>query len=114
MDYCQLMGQRLGEQRFCVLPVRPFCYQQQAFLSMECHATQDTASDVSTDSLAMDHFKNAGDGTRNFNDPPSTPMLGKWIDGYHYEPMEFGYDITELTQNFDRRKPIKYFFNIII
>ena len=21
-------------------------------------------------------------------------MLGKWIDGYHYEPMEFGYDLS--------------------
>lgn len=87
-------------------------FSKRSLLWLSVTATQDTASDVSTDSLAMDHFKNAGDGTRNFNDPPSTPMLGKWIDGYHYEPMEFGYDITELTQNFDRRKPIKYFFNI--
>ena len=87
-------------------------YSKRSLLWLSVTATQDTASDVATDSLAMDHFKNAGDGTRSFLDPPSTPMLGKWVDGYHYEPMEFGYDITDLTRNFDRRRPIKYFFNI--
>lgn len=87
-------------------------FSKRSLLWLSVTATQDTSSDVSTDSLALDHFKNAGDGTRNFSNPPLTPMLGKWVDGYHYEPMEFGYDITELTENFDRRKPIKYFFNI--
>lgn len=88
-------------------------YSKRSMLLLSVTATQDTASDVSTDSIPMEHFKYAGDPTRNYTDPPATPMLGKWIDGLHYEPMEFGYDVTELTQNFDRRKPIKYFFNIL-
>lgn len=87
-------------------------YSKRSLLTLSVTATQDTASDVSTDSIPMDHFRYAGDGTRDFKNPPSTPMLGKWVDGMHYEPMEFGYDVTELTQNYDRRKPIKYFFNI--
>lgn len=40
------------------------------------------------------------------------PMLGRWADGYHYEPMELGYDLTDLTANIDRTKPAKYFFYI--
>lgn len=87
-------------------------FSHRSLLWLSVTATQDTASSVATDSVPMHHFKNSGDGSRNFSNPPATPMLGKWVDGYHYEPMEFGYDITELTQHFDRRKPIKYFFNI--
>lgn len=88
-------------------------YSKRSMLALSVTATQDTASDLSTDSLPMHHFQYAGDGTRTKDDPPSTPMLGRWVDGLHYEPMEFGYDVTSLTQLFDRRKPIKYFFNIL-
>lgn len=41
---------------------------------------------------------------------PAVPMLGKWADGMHYEPMEFGYDLTDLGERFDKSKPLKYFF----
>ena len=43
---------------------------------------------------------------------PECPMLGRWTDGYHYEPMEFGYDLTDLGESFDKSKPIKYFLTI--
>jgi PKD repeat protein len=39
-------------------------------------------------------------------------MLGRWADGMHYEPMEFGYDLTDLSSKFDTHKPLKYFFII--
>lgn len=48
-----------------------------------------------------------GDGTGT---DPATPMLGKWADGtMHEEPMEFGIDLTDLTDGFDSRQPLKYF-----
>ena len=40
-------------------------------------------------------------------------MLGKWADGkLHDEPMEFGYDLTDLSASFDQNMPLKYFFII--
>lgn len=60
----------------------------------------------------MHHFRNAGDGANGKTDPaPQVPMLGKWADGaYHTEPMEFGYDLTDLSAGYDRNRPLKYFF----
>lgn len=44
---------------------------------------------------------------------PEVPMLGKWADGkMHYEPMEFGYDLTDLCADYDQSKPLKVFFII--
>ena len=87
-------------------------FSRRSAIHLSVSATQDTTSASGQDSIELDHFKYAGDGTRNTYQPPLVPMLGKWIDGYHYEPMEFGYDLSDLTKKFDRRKPIKYFFNI--
>lgn len=66
--------------------------------------------------IEMEHFKFAGDGRsakdKNGHEAP-TPMLGKWADGkLHSEPMEFGYDLTDLSSGFDTRRPLKYFFII--
>ena len=62
--------------------------------------------------ISMDHFKYAGDGHNGDTNPaPETPMLGKWADGkMHTEPMEFGYDLTDLSAGFDKSQPLKYFF----
>ncbi len=66
--------------------------------------------------FGMEHFKFAGDGTdrkANGGKEAPTPMLGKWADGaMHSEPMEFGYDLTDLSMGFDTRRPVKYFFII--
>lgn len=61
---------------------------------------------------ALTHFEYCGDGNRGETQPaPEIPMLGRWADGeLHTEPMEFGYDLTELTQDFDLSRPLKYFF----
>ncbi|MBR5963091.1 MAG: PKD domain-containing protein [Bacteroidaceae bacterium] len=61
--------------------------------------------------IPFEHFKNAGNHS-NVNPAPEVPMLGRWVDGMHYEPMEFGYDLTDLTSTVDRTKPLKYFFVI--
>lgn len=61
---------------------------------------------------AFDHFKYAGDGNYgNTNPAPEIPMLGRWADGkLHKEPMEFGYDLTDLSDNLDPNEDLKYFF----
>ena len=62
--------------------------------------------------IEFEHFKYAGDGNYgNTNPAPEVPMLGRWADGkLHSEPMEFGYDLTDLTSGYDRSMPLKYFF----
>ena len=59
--------------------------------------------------IPFEHFRNAGN-TLGADPAPEVPMLGRWADGMHYEPMEFGYDLTDLTAAVDRTKPLKYFF----
>ena len=59
--------------------------------------------------IPFEHFRYAGN-TLGANPAPEVPMLGRWVDGIHYEPMEFGYDLTDLTFSVDRTKPLKYFF----
>ena len=60
-------------------------------------------------SIPLEHFRYAGN-TLGADPAPEVPMLGRWTDGIHYEPMEFGYDLTDLTYTVDRTKPLKYFF----
>ena len=57
----------------------------------------------------FEHFRYAGN-TLGADPAPEVPMLGRWADGIHAEPMEFGYDLTDLTFSVDRTKPLKYFF----
>ena len=59
--------------------------------------------------IPFEHFRYAGN-TLGADPAPEVPMLGRWTDGMHYEPMEFGYDLTDLTFSVDRTKPLKYFF----
>ena len=59
--------------------------------------------------IPFEHFRYAGN-TLGADPAPEVPMLGRWADGMHYEPMEFGYDLTDLTFSVDRTKPLKYFF----
>lgn len=59
--------------------------------------------------IPFEHFRYAGN-TKGADPAPLVPMLGRWADGIHDEPMEFGYDLTDLTFSVDRTKPLKYFF----
>ena len=63
---------------------------------------------------AFEHFKYAGDGHNGDSIPaPEVPMLGRWADGkLHDEPMEFGYDLTDITNQLDPNLPLKYFFTV--
>lgn len=64
--------------------------------------------------IDLHHFRWAGDGHNgDMNPAPEVPMLGRWADGkLHDEPMEFGYDLTDLCEGYDRSKPLKFFFNV--
>ncbi len=56
---------------------------------------------------------NNGDGPNSTNVDADVPMLGQWTDGkLHTEAMEFGYDLTDFTAEFDQHKPLKYFLII--
>lgn len=63
------------------------------------------------------HFYYSGLGkgvTVNASNPdPEIPMLGRWADGeLHTEPMEFGYDLTDLLDGIDPATPLKFFFRV--
>lgn len=71
--------------------------------------SEDTTATEPDFSTAFAHFNYTGSLKTGSSD---IPMLGRWADGYHHEPMELGYDLTDLTDNVDRTKPLKYFFYI--
>ncbi|MBQ0090029.1 MAG: DUF5013 domain-containing protein [Prevotellaceae bacterium] len=86
-------------------------YTRRSELYLMAGANQDTSATEPSSTIYFDQFRNTGDG-QNSDPAPEVPMLGRWADGMHHEPMEFGYDMTDLTDLFDRTKPIKYWFII--
>ena len=84
-------------------------YSHRSELLLCAGISQDINATKPDMTIPFEHFRNAGN-TLNASPAPEVPMLGRWADGMHYEPMEFGYDLTDLTASVDRTKPIKYFF----
>ena len=79
----------------------------QVGISSDVNATEPEAV------MDMHHFRYAGDGANGDANPvPATPMLGNWNGKMNHAPMEFCYDLTDLSANFDTNKPLKYFFII--
>ena len=89
-------------------------YSHRSELLLQAGISTDLNAETPEGLISMDHFKYAGDGKNGNTTPaPAVPMLGKWADGkLHDEPMEFGYDLTDLSSNFDCNQPLKYFFII--
>lgn len=87
-------------------------YSRRSEMLLQCGVSSNLNATKPSKTIDLHHFRYAGDGNGgNTNPAPEVPMLGKWADGiYHTEPMEFGYDLTDLTASFDREKPLKYFF----
>lgn len=78
-------------------------YNHRAQMKLSVGVSRDLAATEPEVVMPMHHFQYAGNG--------DVPMLGRWADGrLHEEPMEFGYDVTDLTSAADRRQPLKYFF----
>ena len=76
-------------------------YSKRNEIRLSAGIAQDTLATVPEESIIFEYFKFAGG---------ATPMLGIWKDGMHTESMEFGHDLTDLTNDFDQTKPLKYFF----
>lgn len=89
-------------------------YSARSELYLKAGVAKDLNATAPEYTQAFDHFKYAGDGNYGNTDPaPDVPMLGRWVDGkLHSEPMEFGYDLTDLTDNLDPNDALKYFFII--
>ncbi|MBP5771412.1 MAG: DUF5013 domain-containing protein [Bacteroidaceae bacterium] len=92
-------------------------YDHRSELALYVGVSSKTNASTPEKETWLRHFYYSGLGkgvTVDANNPdPAVPMLGKWADGtLHSEPMEFGYDITDLTQGFDTTKPLKYFFRV--
>ncbi|MBE6304203.1 MAG: hypothetical protein E7089_09785, partial [Bacteroidales bacterium] len=84
-------------------------YSHRSELLLCAGVSEDLNATTPDISITLAHFFNGG-YTNGNNPAPEAPMLGRWVDGLHYEPMEFGYDLTDLTSSVDRTKPLKYFF----
>lgn len=90
-------------------------YSRRSELKLLVGISSDLSATSPERTVELEHFKYAGDGSNNrdkFGVETRTPMLGRWADGVHEEPMEFGYDLTDISAGFDTRRPLKYFFII--
>ena len=87
-------------------------YSRRSEIKLSAGISADLNATTPERTIDFEHFKYAGDGNYgNTNPAPEIPMLGRWADGkLHTEPMEFGYDLTDLTAGYERSMPLKYFF----
>ena len=87
-------------------------YSRRSEIKLSAGISADINATAPEKSIEFEHFRYAGDGNYgNTNPAPEIPMLGRWADGkLHTEPMEFGYDLTDLTAGYERSMPLKYFF----
>ena len=85
-------------------------YSHRSEMFLSAGVSEDLNATKPDITIPFEHFRNAGNQGGNTVPAPEVPMLGRWVDGMHYEPMEFGYDLTDLTASVDRTKPLKYFF----
>jgi len=84
-------------------------YSKRSELLLQAGISTNLNAKSPSKTIPMHHFRYAGDAINDGADA-ETPMLGRWADGMHYEPMEFGYDVTDLTECYDITQPLKYFF----
>ena len=89
-------------------------YSRRSEIALSAGISADVNATEPEKTVNFVHFTYAGDGKYgNSNPAPEIPMLGRWADGkLHTEPMEFGYDLTDLTEGYDMNMPLKYFFII--
>lgn len=87
-------------------------YSHRSEISLSAGISSDINASEPEKTVPFVHFQYAGDGNYGNTKPaPAIPMLGRWADGkLHKEPMEFGYDLTDLSDKFDKNMPLKYFF----
>lgn len=87
-------------------------YTQRSAISLSAGISTDLTALKPEKTVTFHHFNYQGDADKVEGDA-MMPMLGQWADGQkHYEPMEMGYDLTDLSAGFDQSRPLKYFFII--
>lgn len=86
-------------------------YSKRSELRLSAGISTNLSATEPDQTTLFEHFKYAGDGDGDGVDA-ETPMLGKWNGVMNYDPMEFGYDLTDLSSSFNTRQPLKYFFII--
>ena len=86
-------------------------YSHRSEISIAAGIAADTSVLKPEVTETMPFFDYTGDGSKA-NPAPAVPMLGKWRTKLNYDPMEFGYDVTDLSESYDRTKPLKYFLCI--
>ncbi len=80
-------------------------YSQRRQLKLSIGIAADTTAPVPEVTVPCHHFIYAG--------LRDVALLGVWADGVeHTEPMELGYDLTDLAFGFDTRVPFRYFLQI--
>lgn len=80
-------------------------YSQRRRLKLSIGIAADTAATEPDVTLPCHHFNYAG--------LRDVALLGIWADGQeHTEPLELGYDLTDLSFGFDTRIPFRYFLQI--
>lgn len=85
-------------------------YVHRSEISVVVGVAQNTSATRPEKTFTFPYINYTGDGTGK---DPATPLLGQWADGtMHYEPMEFGIDLTDLSDGFDYSRPLKYFLII--
>ncbi|MEG2164139.1 MAG: LamG-like jellyroll fold domain-containing protein [Bacteroidales bacterium] len=88
-------------------------YSKRSEIRLSAGVSSNINADAPDIVTIFDHFNYAGNGNGKGDSPDAeTPMLGRWVDGIHSEPMEFGYDLTDLSTSINIHKPLKYFFII--
>ncbi len=89
-------------------------YSHRSEIILKAGVSANLNANVPEKEIELHHFRWAGDCKYGYTTPaPAVPMLGRWADGrMHNEPMEFGYDLTDLTAGYDRSQPLKYFFTV--
>lgn len=86
-------------------------YDHRWELSLSAGVAQDTSATRPEATVNFSHFQRSTAFDKN-GQSPECPMLGRWGSKFNYDPMEFGYDLTDLSASFDRNRPLKYFFTI--
>ncbi len=84
-------------------------YSRRSEILLCAGVSEDVNATKPETTINFEHFRYAGNA-KGVSPAPEVPMLGRWADGMHYEPMELGYDLTDLSACCDRTKPLKYFF----
>lgn len=88
-------------------------FSHRSELSLSVGVSSDLNATTPAKQIALSHFTYCGWQKKDGVKIHDVPMLGQWADGVmHTEPMEFGYDLTDLVASFDQSKPLKYFFTI--